>query len=345
MSGALPAFRCVEPGRRVALDLDQFLDVGLERVAQAGTIYFDKTGTLTEGRMRVTAWHGDQPTLAAVAGIETSINHPIARAVCSLAEQNELAAAPASDVRQTVGRGVEGRVGGTHYLIGNLRLLDDPGISVGDEWQPRIESFRRCGISPIVVVRQGEVAALFGLRDPVRRDAGALIKHYQRLGWRAGILSGDDQRIVDQVADELGVERGLAHGELLPSDKLNAIERATADGTVLMVGDGVNDAAALAAADVGIAISGGAAASLRAAPVMIGDGNIASVALLADAADRTRRGIRQNFLISIGYNVGAVALAMSGMITPLIAALLMPVSSLTVLGLTLSRSTLGPSDR
>ena len=86
-------------------------------------------------------------------------------------------------------------------------------------------------------------------------------------------------------------------------------------------------------------------ASLRAAPVMIGDGNIASVALLADAADRTRRGIRQNFLISIGYNVGAVALAMSGMITPLIAALLMPVSSLTVLGLTLSRSTLGPSDR
>ena len=167
-------------------------------------------------------------------------------------------------------------------------------------------------------------------------DALDVVRSLGSEGWRVEILSGDHQASVRNSAAALGVGVNHAHGDLLPEDKLTAIRSASVDGPVLMVGDGVNDAAALAAADVGIALRGGARASLAAAPVVIGNGKLEGVLGLIGTAKQTRRTIHRNFAISIGYNVIAVGLAMSGWITPLIAAALMPLSSLTVLGLTLA---------
>ncbi len=313
----------------------------LERISRPGTIFFDKTGTLTEGRMRITDFRGDRETLSAVAAIEKSVNHPIARALCQRADQHQVELRDAVDVQQTVGQGVSGIVQGVKYLIGGARIARDRGVSVDSPWQGLIEQVRSSGGSPIMVLRDDQIVAVLGVTDPVRSDADDVIRYFRTRGWRIGIISGDDQRTVDHVAGQLGIDGELARGELLPDEKLRAIEAAAGNGPVVMVGDGVNDAAALAAADVGIAISGGAAVSLSAAPVLIGDGGLGSITMLADAAARTRRGIRQNFAISIGYNVVAVMLAMMGAITPLLAALLMPISSVSVLALTLARPTFG----
>ncbi len=192
------------------------------------------------------------------------------------------------------------------------------------------------GSSPVVVLHGGKCCAVLGVQDPLRDDARVVVDSLRRDRWRVAILSGDHQAAVARVAEALGIDPDQARGNLLPEDKLEAVRSTIGDGPVLMVGDGVNDAAALAAADVGIAVRGGARASLSAAPVVIGHGRLQGVVDLISGGNQTRRTIRRNFAISIGYNVFAVALAMCGWITPLIAAALMPASSLTVLGLTLA---------
>lgn len=312
----------------------------LERLSRPGTIFFDKTGTLTEGQMRVACWLGSAEILNEVAAIEAEIHHPIAHAIVEYARtsgnQPTGERAVATDVRQQVGRGVTGTIGGHHFEIGSLKLLESDNAATSSEREQQIAEVVDAGLSPVVVIRDGICVAVLGLMDPLRSNANELIAALRDRGWRVAILSGDHQPAVDRVAAQLGVEDQHARGELSPEDKLAAIRAASTDGPVLMVGDGVNDAAALAAADVGIAVRGGARASLAAAPVVIGHGRLQGVLELTSGAARTRRTIIRNFAISISYNIVAVVLAMSGLITPLIAALLMPLSSLTVLGLTLA---------
>ena len=160
-------------------------------------------------------------------------------------------------------------------------------------------------------------------------------------GWTVGVLSGDHPRTVQRVAGQLGIQVDRAMGGLTPEQKLEWIEKreARSKQPVVMVGDGVNDAVALAAADVGVAVRGGAEASLEAAPVYLADGRLMGLADLVAAARQTVRVIHRNFVASLAYNVFAVALAMAGLINPLLAAVLMPISSLTVLSLTLASPT------
>lgn len=313
----------------------------LERVTRPGTVFFDKTGTLTEGRMRVSHWFGSDETLRDIGAIETNVNHPIARAIVEYArsslveEVTDLEFAD-TDVRHEPGRGVWGTVDGRGYMIGSPRLLDESKSMTSETQAGQLRSVIDSGSSPIVALRDGVCCAVLGVQDPLRADAQSVIDSLHRDGWQVAILSGDHQSAVSGVARTLGIDSRQAHGNLLPEDKLTAVRSASHHGPVLMVGDGVNDAAALAAADVGIAVRGGARASLSAAPVVIGHGQLRGVVDLIASGRRTRRTITRNFLISIGYNLIAVALAMCGLITPLIAAALMPASSLTVLGLTLA---------
>ncbi|MGI9472988.1 MAG: heavy metal translocating P-type ATPase [Rubripirellula sp.] len=314
----------------------------LERLTKPGTVFFDKTGTLTEGRMRVTHWTGTPDALREVAMIESHVSHPIARALVDYFEAlnpNDvatplLAGRESIEVEHRVGRGVLAEVDGQKYEIGSTRLLSENASC--ETMKESIAPMVADGASPILVVRDGQCVAAFGVMDSIRPEAADVVKTLQSEGWRVEIISGDHHSSVQKVGRTLGLGKELSHGDLLPEDKLVAIQGAAARGPVLMVGDGVNDAAALAAADVGIAVRGGASASLAAAPVVIGGRSLQGVLDLVDSASRTRRTIARNFAISISYNVLAVGLAMAGWITPLIAAALMPASSLTVLGLTLA---------
>ena len=197
--------------------------------------------------------------------------------------------------------------------------------------------------TPVIVAVDSSAVAVLAIADPIKRDAANAIERIRESGWEVGILSGDHERIVESVARQVGIETGRAHGGLSPEQKLqrftdskgNAGE-AAAGATSVMIGDGANDAAALAAADVGIAVRGGAEVSLQAAPVFIASGAMSSVADLIGASRRTNRLIRTTFAVSLAYNVIAVCLAILGFINPLVAAILMPISSVSVLSLTLA---------
>ena len=326
----------------------------LERLTGSGTVFFDKTGTLTEGRMRVTHWIGSDEILRDVALIESSVNHPIASAIVdfhstkisdsshegldtlanSPRAQNAVVPHEAIDVTHTVGIGVAAELSGHDYRIGNVSLGEQ--FPMEENFRSELQRMIDDGVSPVIVVRDQRCVAAFGLTDSLRAEANAVVNDLRSRGWRVQIISGDHEMAVRHVAKQLGLEEQHAHGDLLPEDKLAAIQEAEKSGPVMMVGDGVNDAAALAAADVGIAVRGGASASLAAAPVVINGRTLQGVVDLLDSSRQTRRTIKRNFAISISYNAAAVVLAMTGWITPLIAAALMPASSLTVLGLTLA---------
>ncbi|TWT70743.1 heavy metal translocating P-type ATPase [Crateriforma conspicua] len=310
----------------------------LERLAKPGTIFFDKTGTLTEGRMKVTHWYGSDRDWNAVRAIQRHVHHPIAAAVQrgrpGAIETDESIDGFIAHVNHRPGLGVTARDGSHDYMIGNRRLVQFPN---GHSLQGFVDEIESSGSTPIFVARDGDIVAVMGIADQIRQESPAVLAKLQRLGWQVGILSGDDAATVARVASTLGIANEKALGGLLPEDKLAAVESAKQNSPVVMVGDGLNDAVALAAADVGVALRGGASASLTAAPVMIGDGSLLGVVRLMDGSQKTRHSIRRNFAVSIGYNLLAVALSMAGLVTPLLAALLMPLSSLSVIAMTLSQ--------
>ncbi len=310
----------------------------LERLARPGTLWLDKTGTLTFGRMSVIDWHGDDEAIPYAAALEQSIHHPIAKAICEFAipEQGQLPLATKIDHRR--GKGAKGLVEGVPVVVGNEAWLKEQGSTFSADWL-ELQSTVLSQNHPLVwVAINGTVRGMFEMGDPLRDDAVETLRFLSAKGWELGILSGDRQEIVDSVAAFLrshGIALNLALGQQSPEDKLERIRRSKAESgrPCVMVGDGVNDAAALAMADVGIAIRGGSEQALYAAPIFIGNGRLASVAELITASTRVVRGIRRCFVASLIYNAVTMTLAIMGLIHPLMAAVLMPISGLTVLAM------------
>jgi Cu2+-exporting ATPase len=300
----------------------------LERLAVPGLMLFDKTGTLTTGRPALVSWWGDNAARPLVAALEAESAHPLARALAAGLD----AAGPLPAVaraRESAGGGIEGEVDGRALLVGSPRFAAQRGVRVGGAVLGEVERLAAEGHTPVVVAVDGVAVAVAGLGDVVRPDAVAALARVRALGWRLGILSGDHPAVVAAVGRQLGIAACL--GQVSPEDKLRHVERARAAGPVVMVGDGVNDAAALAAATVGIGVHGGAEAVLAAADVFVTRPGIGAVADLLDGAHRALRVIRRNLALSLGYNAIAVALAMTGHLNPVAAAILMPLSSVTVI--------------
>ena len=304
----------------------------VERLSRPGFIWFDKTGTLTEGRLRLRSWSGDPETLAAAAAVEASLSHPVAVAIRNAAEQRGYSVPAADQVRQRSGMGAQGQVGSRRVLVGNEELMRSEGIGITAARQAEIAQISAGGLAPLLVAIDGQIRGVGGIGDHPRPSAADAVARLVRRGWGVGILSGDHPEVVRRVAESLGIPSDRAFGAMEPEAKLAKVEASLGSGgPIVMVGDGVNDAAALAAADVGVAVRGGAAASLDAAPVYLQTDGPSALVDLVDASRQTVRTIRRNFFLSLGYNSVAVTLAMSGLIHPLMAAILMPLSSLTVI--------------
>lgn len=301
----------------------------LEQLAQPGMMVLDKTGTLTQGRGSVVQWHGDDEARALAAAVERDVLHPVARALREGAATGDGVSA-ARNVRVLPGRGVEGLVGGRSVLVASPRALAERGIEMDGTLAAGVEACRAAAHSPVVVVVGGAAVAVAGIGDEVRDDTVATIKALQQAGWRLSVLSGDDETIVRAVAGRVGLDPDHCAGGVAPEEKAERIAALREAGPVVMVGDGVNDAAALAAASVGVAVHGGAEASLEAADACLLRPGLSPLRMLVDGARRTVGVIRLNLIVSLIYNGVGAGLAMAGLIDPLVAAVLMPLSSITV---------------
>jgi Cu2+-exporting ATPase len=316
----------------------------LERLSRPGTIVLDKTGTLTEGRVAVTSADGDPTILRMAAAIERSSAHPIARAIVDRfdtpASDPQSRPFIASEIVEHVGRGIEGIIptpmGDQNVLLGSERFLAEKGAHTSN-WAR--EAAARAALraeSPVLVAVGGEVRAVISVGDPIRPEAAATIRRLRSSGWALAMASGDHPAVATAVGQSVGLSAKEIEGGCTPEMKLTFVRSGRLKGPVVMVGDGVNDLAAMAAADVGVAVRNGAQSALHVADACLAAGGLLPLVRLLEGARRTMHTIRVNLAVSIAYNVVGGALAFAGMINPLVAAILMPVSGLTVVALALA---------
>lgn len=309
-------------------------DDTLESCAQADVVIFDKTGTLTSGRPEVTVRAGCAQAMGWASALEANSAHPIARA---LAASDSFSSRDVTIHEDRAGFGVRGTVEGREVIAGrpDWVLASVGGAGASAEVAEALDDVTDRGITAVLVAIDGRVEALFGLEDTLRPEARDLIEQVRARGAAPMILSGDHASAVANVATALGIPAEDARAGMTPEDKIAAIERLHEQGhTVVMVGDGVNDAAALQRADVGVAVSGGAHVSLAAADVFLTEEGLGGVMRLFRGADEVMRVVNRNIAYALGYNIIGVGLAIAGVVTPLVAAVLMPLSSLLLLWMT-----------
>ena len=315
----------------------------LEHLARPGILFLDKTGTLTRGKATVLKWTGPDELKPLVAALEENSTHPTAKALSTaFAEQrNEVEVLKVDSIRQNMNGGIEGRVNGRMLQIGSQKFLERLGVEIPGWAVTEVLACLSHSEAPVFIAEDNRVRAVAGLGDEIKPGTKAVLDRLRNEGWRLGILSGDHPAIVQEVARSLGIPESMAFGSLLPEDKLAKVLEFQKSGPVIMVGDGVNDAAALSAATVGIAVHGGAEASLAAAPVYLSRPGLLDIAELSHASRQTVKAVRRCLVASLFYNALAVSLAGLGLIHPLLAAILMPVSSITVLSLSFGSQTFG----
>lgn len=306
----------------------------LEALSRRGTMIVDKTGTLTEGKFTVLDWVGDQAVRPLVAAAERGSSHPIAVA---LAGDQDTPGGAVEAVEQHTGLGLVATVDGTPLVIGSPAFVASRVADVPAWARDAVAAASAEAHTPVVVAAAGAVRAVAVLGDRVRRDAPAAMARLRADGWRLVLASGDQPEVARAVGSMLGVTD--ARGGMSPEDKRELVESVRASGPVVMLGDGVNDAPALAGADVGIAVHGGAEASMTAADAYVQSPGLTPVLDLLDASRRTVRTIRRALAVAVTYNATASVLAMAGFVGPIAAAIIMPVTSATVVAIAIRART------
>lgn len=303
----------------------------VQTLTEVQRVVLDKTGTLTSGQTAVTDFEGDAGSIRTAARLEADSNHPIARAIRAFVPETFLAAEPgASQVRTEIGKGVCGIVDGEKVAVGRLDWIAE-GARVPQALREAELAYAGTGATPVGIAIEGEVTAVLAVSDELRPDASRLVNLLNDRHVEVFLCSGDHEATVRAIARELGIPAGNVFARCDPEEKRDVISRLGAgDRTVAMVGDGVNDAGALQRADVGIAVSGSSVAGQVSSDVFITGRGIDSVSALFRGARRIMRTIRLNLAISLAYNLAGASAAMVGIVTPLVAAVAMPVSSLVV---------------
>lgn len=315
----------------------------LEIAHAVTTVAFDKTGTLTEGRPRVSrVIAADRDALLKLAaGLQSGSEHPLAKAV--LREAQSLALEPASDVKALPGRGLEGRFDGGLVLIGTKLLMRERGIPLG-AFENEADLLAADGRTVSFVARDSRVLGAIAFEDRLKTTSKAAVEELRRLGIRTVMITGDGRGPAERVARELGIDEVRA--EVLPQDKARIVEELKRGGEIVaMVGDGINDAPALAAADVGLAMGTGTDVAMHTAGITLMRGNPLLIPDAIDISKRTSLKIRQNLFWAFIYNVIGIPLAAFGLLTPVVAGAAMAFSSVSVVSNALLLKRWRPSAR
>ncbi|MGE3141754.1 MAG: heavy metal translocating P-type ATPase [Hyphomonadaceae bacterium] len=313
----------------------------LERMEKVDTLVIDKTGTLTEGKPQVIAVQiapgfDENETLRLSASIERASEHPLAQAIVAAAQARALTLAEPQDVDSPIGRGVRGHADGRAVALGNARFLTELGVSLG-ELEPAAEALRKDGATAIFTAIDGTAAGVIAIADPIKPTTPQALAALSEAGVSVIMLTGDTRATAEAVAAKLGIER--VEAEVLPDQKSAAVARLRAEGRVVaMAGDGVNDAPALAAADVGIAMGTGADVAMESAGVTLLKGDLMGVAHARALSRAVMNNIRQNLFFAFVYNALGVPVAAGAfyalfgwLLSPIIAAAAMSASSVSVI--------------
>ena len=304
----------------------------LERAHRLDTVIFDKTGTLTEGKptlVGMAAFRGSEDEiLKLAASVQHGSEHPLAKAVLAAATERELTRSPVTDFKSLTGRGVSGTVDGRRIHIGNTRLLEELGIDAGSAAE-HVRDWEKQGRTAVYVADQDGVLGVLAIADPLRREAVEAVAELKRMKVRTLMLSGD----ADLVAKAVGRDAGLdeARGAIRPEGKSSVVDELRGAGRVVgMLGDGINDAPALAAADVGIAMGTGTDIAMETAGITLMRPDPRLVAGAIQASRATFRKIKQNLFWAFIYNVIGIPLAAFGFLSPALAGAAMAMSSVSV---------------
>ena len=314
----------------------------LERFEKIDTLVVDKTGTLTEGKPRVVAVIAaegfDEATILSLgASLDRSSEHPLAAAIVGSAKQRGLPLQDVADFGSFTGKGVTGKIGNRYVAVGNAKLLQDLGIAAAD-LEPRANELRREGATAMFVTIDRKPAGIIGVADPIKATTPEALARLRQDGVRIVMLTGDNRTTAQSVAAKLGIAD--VEAEVLPEQKNAIVRRLRSEGhAVAMAGDGVNDAPALAEADVGVAMGTGTDVAMESAGVTLVKGDLAGIARARALSRATMRNIRQNLVLAFVYNVLGIPLAAGVLypafgllLSPIVAAAAMSFSSVSVIG-------------
>ncbi len=313
---------------------------GLEALRGVTAVVLDKTGTVTRGKPQVTDLHPlgqtvPEELLQIAASLEKPSEHPLGRAIVEEGERNNVRLCPVDRFEAIHGKGVKGDINGSHYLAGNAAMMADAGVALDGE-QMTADQMAKQGKTPLFFVRDGQLIGIIAVADTVKPTSRAAIQGFRRLGLKVIMLTGDNSRTANAIGAELGLTQVIA--EVLPADKERQIAALQAEGErVAMVGDGINDAPALARADVGLAIGAGADVAIESANIVLMKSDLMDAVTAVELSRATIRNVKQNLFWAFFYNVICIPLA-AGMLYPLLqiqldpmlAAAAMSLSSVTV---------------
>ncbi len=307
----------------------------LERAGEMDTVVLDKTGTITRGEPRLVAargWHGhtDDEVLAIAAAVEQFSEHPVAQAVVQAARERGLTLPePVRDFQAHAGRGVSARVQGQLVVIGKPAFLAQQGFALGEPVQKAVAEQQSLGRTVMLVGLADQVVGLLAVADTLKPEAREAVAALKALGLRVAMLTGDNRRTAEAIAQEVGISE--VYAEVLPGQKRKVVRKLQREGRVVgMVGDGINDAPALAQADVGIAIGTGTDVAIATADVVLVGGDPRGVPRAVDLARSTLRTIKQNLFWAFIYNVLLIPASAAGFLHPMLAAGAMGLSSVFV---------------
>jgi Cu+-exporting ATPase len=313
----------------------------LETAHKINTIVFDKTGTITEGKPAVTdvltvQAMGADTLLQLTASAEKGSEHPLGQAIVAGAQDKGLELLRADSFLSLTGRGIEAQIGGRSVLAGNRKLMEERGISLS-ALEAESDRLAGEGKTPMYVAADGSLAGIVAVADVMKASSRAAIESLHKMGIEAAMITGDNKKTADAIAAQVGIDKVLA--EVLPQDKSNEVKKLQSEGrTVAMVGDGINDAPALAQADIGIAIGSGTDVAMESADIVLMRSDLMDVPTAINLSKRTIRNIRQNLFWAFGYNVlgipiaaGVLFLFGGPLLNPIFAAAAMSLSSVSVL--------------